>query len=156
MKKKKQTHSEIGRTGISYLLLLVITCTSINAQKIEGQNYLLGTWTFDSTSLKNYMENESKQRLDSLPNVKAVFKEAYEGRKETFMPNGEHLTTLTDGRNTKSKWALDESGILLISYVDGFVQRYRISVLTEKEIVLVPINTGDTRPFMTELHFFKN
>nr|WP_299215041.1 hypothetical protein [uncultured Allomuricauda sp.] len=138
------------------LCILFFALFNTSAQETTDEHPLVGTWSFDPNSFEIKMSANSKMQLDTIPQVKQTFKTAYNGRKETFAPDGTYSVVLADGRSALAKWTLQNKNILLISHPDGFVQQNRISILTESKLVLVPIGSGDTKHLMSELHFIKN
>lgn len=153
----KNSHKSQFSISISVLIcVLFFALFNVSAQEITDEHPIVGTWTFDPNSFETRMETGSKIRLDTLSQVKQTFRQAYIGRKETFMPDGNYSVVLADGRAALAKWTLQNKNVLLISHPDGFVQRNRISILTESKLVLVPIGSGDTKHLMSELHFIKN
>lgn len=147
-----------------YILVLALIFMSIpntvEAQKKKSKSstdLLIGTWTFDLPASRKKIEKSTKSKFDSLPKQhRSAMESLYRDRKLVFDARGNFKLTLADGRSSTGRWKLnDKKKEIVFATPEGIVFTQKIKKLSEAELVLKLMSTGEERAFISELHYTK-
>ena len=137
------------------LFVTLLGSCSIGYSQQDPTQQLLGSWQLEETASFASMDTQMRVRLDSLPQLHAQLLTAYRGRSTYFGSDGSYTVSLADGRSVTGRWQLTPAGELELTDPAGNKSYQKIIGLDPTRLVLEPMNAGDFRSILKELHFIK-
>ena len=135
-------------------LILLFISVSVSAQE-DPASQLIGTWLFDEQTSFLSMDNETKTRMDTIPQLQTQLLSSYRGRKAFFGSDGTYRVTLADGRNVTGSWQLTATGELQFTDPGGNQTYQKIGELNSIRMVLIPMDSGDFKSVIKQWHYIK-
>lgn len=145
-----------------YTLLFVIVLSipfNIHAQlnTTDTNTLIIGTWTFDYTTSITHLAPDKKELFDAFtPDILTNIEKAYVNRTLTFDPSGTFIQTSQGGRTTTGTWKLSsDNRVIEMTNTAGMLLETRVVQLSEQNLLLSPIEPGESTLLMNQWYFTK-
>lgn len=137
------------------LLILIFDCYSITAQIKNKQ--LVGNWVFDYEKSFSNMDSNAKKALTRITGMQSKLESSYRNRKITFYDNGNYILHIPNGKKVEGNWNMnnEKANNVIIKTKKQQQQNLNIINNTPTELVLMPENSGNAKPFFSIWYFKK-
>lgn len=145
--------------NIFRLMLLIVLGVSINSHSQSSNTNMLltGTWVFDYDTSVDQLTSDKKSMLKTFSaEVVTGIEQAYKNRRLIFDSSGSYIQVSQDGRKTTGTWNFDADKLVLqMTNSTGELLELRVPRLTDKNLLLIPIEQGESTILINQWYYTK-